>query len=288
MESSFVRILAVCGICAFATMIALAFGRYFVCALDGALKKWRRLGLVPRMVAVLMITVATVEAQKRGNRELGIGKREEGKFSLTSVKTNDTYSYLMPTNAIRYPNWTLRGAYEDVFKLDFGNWRFPIGTASVSSVRVYTWGKVRPWLKAKELEIAAAGAPMSAVPQFSEFWHSDGTNGSKILTWHNFTVGRIPLSVLNGSHSNCLTQSPQSSLSSSLCVSAQLELFANGDYIARSNLVERFFKRINPDDGDDDGIPDDEDEEPLVNNGDNFGPHQELPEGANSNNYCWV
>jgi hypothetical protein len=69
MESSFVRILAFCGICAFATMIALAFGRYFVCALDGALKKWRRLGLVPRMVAVLMITVATVEAQKRGNRE---------------------------------------------------------------------------------------------------------------------------------------------------------------------------------------------------------------------------
>ena len=35
-------------------------------------------------------------------------------------------------------------------------------------------------------------------------------------------------------------------------ISAQLELFPNGDYIARSNLVERFYKRINPDDWDDD------------------------------------
>jgi hypothetical protein len=47
-----------------------------------------------------------------------------------------------------------------------------------------------------------------------------------------------------------------SSVPLSLCVknntvvpiSAQLELFPNGDYIARSNLVERYFKRINPDD----------------------------------------
>jgi hypothetical protein len=42
---------------------------------------------------------------------------------------------------------------------------------------------------------------MSAVPQVSEFWYMDGTNGSKILTWHNFFVGRIPISELDGSES---------------------------------------------------------------------------------------
>ena len=60
------------------------------------------------------------------------------------------------------------------------------------------WGKVRPRLKAKELEIAAVGAPISAVPQVSEFWYADGTNGSKILTWHNFFLGRVPISELDG------------------------------------------------------------------------------------------
>ena len=70
----------------------------------------------------------------------------------------------MPENAVRYPNWWIRGGYEDVFKLDLVDWRFPLGTNLVDYLWVYTWGKVRPRLKAKELEIAAMGAPMSAVP----------------------------------------------------------------------------------------------------------------------------
>ena len=167
----------------------------------------------------------------------------------------------------------MRGGYEDVFPLDFGEWRFPLGTASVSSLWVYTWGKTRSKLRGG-YGIAAVGAPMSAVPQFSQFWHSDGTNGSKILTWHNFFLGRVPLSV--------------SSVCSVVPISAQLELFPNGDYIARSNLVERAYKRINPDDRDDDGIPNDIDANPEVNDGENFGPSPDLPDGANAGNYCWV
>jgi hypothetical protein len=49
------------------------------------------------------------------------------------------------------------------------------------------------------MEIFAVDFPMSAVPQVSEFWYMDGTNGSKILTWHNFFVGRVPISELDGS-----------------------------------------------------------------------------------------
>jgi hypothetical protein len=40
------------------------------------LKKWRRMGFVPRVVVVLMAAVATVEAQKRGER--GVGNGESG------------------------------------------------------------------------------------------------------------------------------------------------------------------------------------------------------------------
>ena len=87
------------------------------------------------------------------------------------------------------------------------------------------------------MESAVVGSPMSAVPQVSEFWYADGTNGSKILTWHNFFLGRVPLSV-----------SSVSFVYSVVPISAQLELFPSGDYIARSNLVECYYKRINPDD----------------------------------------
>ena len=221
----------------------------FFAALEGALTKWRRLGIVPRIVAVLMAAVATVEAQKSGmgdsNRvervdrvdggggdfsrkehkesvgvdgeELKLGVEVEQRTDkpssvqlglensahlLVSVKTNDSYSYSMPENAVRYPNWWIRGGYEDVFKLELGDWRFPIGTNLIDYLWVYTWGKVRPRLKAKELEIAAVGAPMSAVPQVSEFWYADGANSSKILTWHNFFLGRVPISELDGGESD--------------------------------------------------------------------------------------
>jgi hypothetical protein len=184
----------------------------------------------------------------------------------------------MPSNAVRYPNWWMRGAYEDVFRLDFGDWSFPLGTASVSSLWVYTWGKACSRLRGG-YEVCVVGSPMSAVPQVSEFWHASGTNGSKILTWYNFFLGRIPATsnIPTFEHSNIPT-----------LISAQLELFPNGDFIARSNLVERSYKRVNPDDWDDDGIPNDIDEDPLTYGGDNFGPLEELPDGADSNNYCWV
>jgi len=107
---------------------------------------------------------------------------------------------------------------------------------------------------------------MSAVPGVSRFWSADAADGGKILIWENFFLNRD-------------TNTP---------ISAQLELMPSGDYIARSNLVERLYRRVNPDDWDDDGILNDDDLDPYFYDGDNFGPHQELPQGANSNAYCWV
>ena len=148
MESAAIGFLALLGLAAVAVCAALLCARPLIAALDGALKKWRRLGIVPRVVAVLMVAVATVEAQK-GEKCSNVGMSEcsnekrndflstfkhsniqtfKHYFSLKQVITNDSYSYSKPAFAVRYPNWWLRGGYEDVFKLDFGNFRFPIGT----------------------------------------------------------------------------------------------------------------------------------------------------------------
>ena len=187
-------------------------------------------------------------------------------FLLESVVTNDSYSYAMPTNATRYGKWWKRGGYEDVFRLDLGGMRFPLGTNLCSSLWVYTWGMAGARLADASNRIAATGVPMSAVPFASQFWSAALPGGARRLTWQDFALNRD-------------TNTP---------VSAQLDLYPSGDFVARSNLVESVYRRINPDDADDDGIPDAEDQNPYAYDGDNFGPHQELHNGANTNAYCWV
>jgi hypothetical protein len=187
-------------------------------------------------------------------------------FLLESVSTNDSYSYAMPANGTRYGRWWKRGAYEDVFSLDLGEMRFPLGTNLCDSLWVYTWGMAGARLGDASNRIAATGVPMSAVPCASQFWSAALPGGARRLTWQDFALNRD-------------TNTP---------VSAQLELYPSGDFVARSNLVESVYRRINPDDWDDDGDPNDTDENPYIYDGDFFGPHQEMPEGANSNAYCWV
>ena len=65
MESAAVRILALLGLAAVAASAVLLCAGPLVAVFDGVLKKWRRMGFVPRVVAVLMAAVATVEAQKK-------------------------------------------------------------------------------------------------------------------------------------------------------------------------------------------------------------------------------
>ena len=187
-------------------------------------------------------------------------------FLLEAVTTNDAYSYAMPTNGVRYEKWWKRGAYEDVFRLDLDGMRFPLKNEVLDSLWVYSWGMAGAHLMAVSNRLVATCVPMSAVPGLSRFWSADAADGAKLLTWENFFLNRD-------------TGSP---------VSAQLELRRSGDFIARSNNVESLYRRVNPDDWDDDGVPNDEDANPYTYDGDNFGPHQTLPEGANSNAYCWI
>ena len=146
-----------------------------------------------RLAAFLFfVAVATVCAQKPGGtneppqgasppmlmmgggivQSVSAGDAAHG-YRLESESTNETYSYAMPTNGMRRENWWLRGAYEDVFRLDLDGLLFPLGTNLCDSLWVYTWGMVGARLDDASNRLVAAGVPMSAVPQTSRFWDAE-------------------------------------------------------------------------------------------------------------------
>ena len=187
-------------------------------------------------------------------------------WQLWEVRTNHNMSYAMPDGATLATNWWLRGAYEDVKPFGFGGWRFPFGTNEYSSLWAFSWGKVRFAFADTNTEIVAVGAPMSAVPYRSRLWFAADTNDSRFVIWENFALNRD-------------TNTP---------VNAQVELRTTGDFVTRSNEVETVYRRVNPEDWDDDGWHNDDDPDPYVweEYWDSFW--QELPDGANESAYCWI
>ena len=237
-------------------------------------------------------------------------------YRLETVRTNEAISYTRPTNARLVGTWHLTDAYRGRARVLFPStnlhesapisirddscqfvansprpFRFPLGGHVVTSLWAHTWGKVRPQLRNASNEIFVIGAPMFARHDQSFLWTAAKANGSALLTWENFFLGN-PYERL----STNLHESTRISICENSCqfvdnppVNAQLELFPNGDFIARSNSVERVYRRVNPDDWDDDGITNGADDAPLVpSDTPQFGPHQTLPEGANADAYCWV
>ena len=199
-------------------------------------------------------------------------------YRLDSVTTNEAISYEVPDDATEVGTWRLTGAYDDVVKVGLGEFRFPLGTNLCASLWAQTWGTVRPRLRSVSNELVAVGAPMSALPGVSRFWTAPTTNATFLITWQGFALDRIPATT-NTSYLLPLT---------SCLVSAQLELCRNGDFVTRSNNVESVYRRVNPDDWDDDGIANDEDDEPTERGDVSFGPRQDYPGALNTNHYCWV
>ena len=233
-------------------------------------------------------------------------------YRLETVRTNEAISYTRPTNARLVGTWHLTDAYrgrawvllgeEGKGKREKGRsadgqllpsslFLFPLGPHVVTSLWAHTWGKARPQLRNASNEIFVIGAPMFARHDQSYLWTAATTNGSVVLTWENFFLGN-PYERL----STNLHESTRISIRENSCqfvdhppVNAQLELFPNGGFIARSNSVERVYRRVNPDDWDDDGIPNGADDAPLAPaDAPQFGPHQDLSGIAHSNNYYWV
>ena len=71
-------------------------------------------------------------------------------------------------------------------------------------------------------------------------------------------------------------------------MNAQIVLWPSGNFVARSNDVETVCCRVNPDDWDDDGIPNERDANPTSCDGDFFGVANALPPNANPDAYYWL
>ena len=206
-------------------------------------------------------------------------------WQLWEVRTNCTITYAMPEDATLATHWWVRGAYEDVKPIDFGSWRFPFGTNEYSSLWAFTWGKARFALGDAETEIVAVGSPMSAVPYRSRLWSAADTNGARVVTWENFVLGRALKEDVDSLTSG---ETPLPLCSPLPLCCAQIELRSTGDFIVRSNEVEKVYRRVDPEDWDGDGWRNDDDYNPHV--WEEFGDWfwQELPEGANESAYYWV
>ena len=111
----------------------------------------------PRLAAFLAFALAaTLCAQKSGTNaplrgasvELRGGQSYNSalsafnsQFLLESVTTNDSCSYSMPSNAVLHEKWWRRGAWEDIFRLDLGGMRFPLGTNLCDHLWAHSWGE---------------------------------------------------------------------------------------------------------------------------------------------------
>ena len=175
--------------------------------------------------------------------------------------TNDAVSYAMPDGITPSFNWHKRGTFGEWARLDLGDFAFPLGTngGAVTSFSVFNDGRIRPTPRDAAREICAVGVPMLAMQGASRFWVG-GTarsviapNQGKVLTWENFFL-------------NADTNLP---------VNAQIELVANGDFVTRSNDVERIYRRVEPFDWDGDGLENTVDPDPLVAGPDAHGTNAE-------------
>ena len=187
-------------------------------------------------------------------------------YRQESMTTNLEPFAEMPSNAVEYARWSLRGGFAADFALHLGNFVFPVGTNRVSRFDVLSGGAVEPLPRGTSAAIYAAREQASLVPGVSRFWSADADDGAKVLRWDRVFAGRDS----TGEYT------------------AEMRFFQNGDFTTRSNEVETAYRRVNPDDWDDDGIANERDANPTSYDGDFFGVANALPSNANMNAYYWL
>jgi len=125
-------------------------------------------------------------------------------------------------------------------------------------VDVLSGGMVESYPRPSAMSICAAREWASIVPGVGRFWWSAARPESapyqvKLLTWENVYAGR-----------DCTGQ-----------YNAQIELRGDGNFVTRSNNVERIYCRVEPFDWDGDGLENTVDPEPLVAGVDAHGTNAE-------------
>ena len=185
-------------------------------------------------------------------------------YRLDSVRTNATYSYACPTNGVRDWAWHRAGGHSAFRRHDL-KWTFSIGTNEIDYVAVFQLGSVFKTPRDKISLFPIYDGVLSFRPGVSDFWTLFDEE-RQVFTWYD---------VMPYYNTNDIT-------------SIQLELRRGGDFLIRSNAIEKIYHRINPDDWDDDGIANELDAQPKMSDGDFFGVSSPLPEGANEDAYYWV
>ena len=207
-----------------------------------------------------VIRMLVTSAQTVSEDDIAHGYRQE------STTTNAESFAEMPSNAVEYAKWAKRGGRETSFPLDLGGFVFPLGTNHVIRFDVLSGGAVEPLPSGTSAAIYAAREYASLVPGVSRFWSTDAEDGAKVLRWDRVFASRDR----TGEYT------------------AEMRFFQNGDFMTRSNEVETAYRRVNPDDWDDDGIANERDLNPLVCDGDFYGVANALPSNANPNAYYWL
>ena len=231
---------------------------------------WRGATHFTRLAVLTLLSVCIIDAGEKmrigggalGDRALPSVTAEEiaQGWRLESVVTNDAVSYAMPDGITPSFNWHKRGTFGEWARLELGDFAFPLGTngGAVTSFSVFNDGRIRPTPRDAAREICAVGVPMLAMQGASRFWVGAAVAGRppyrvKRLTWENFFL-------------NADTNAP---------VNAQIELVANGDFVTRSNDVERIYRRVEPFDWDGDGLENTVDPDPFVAGPDAHGTNAE-------------
>ncbi len=172
-----------------------------------------------------------------------------------------------PTNAlVRVEKWWRRGGYDDGQVLAFDtDWCFPYGTNHLTSVEVWASGAVYPSEK-NPTPIAELVTKLSLAPHGTEVFMGRTNNNTYRIDWHDAHPNR----------------------DANQAADASVELFRNGDVIVREKGTTVVMSYVCTDDLDGDGIPNEDDENPLESDGYHFGPSNLLPPGCNSNAYYYV
>ena len=261
------------GVALVAALLAIAFGKILLSMVGRFFRFWLKLPVLAKVIlpAVLIVFCLHGSMKNRGTFSVRSPNATtvsdidvERGFKLESVVTNAAYSYELASNAVRNAAWHLAGGHSAFNRYNLG-WSFPMGENSYDHIIAFQEGSVFHNPRDEYPIFKLYDGVLSFIPGYSDFWSLiDDKRG--VFTWHNV----VPYDKTNE------------------VVSVQLEIIKNGDFTIRSNELENVYRRINPDDWDNDGLANEVDNAPKSYDGDFFGVASPLPEGALESAYCWV
>ena len=256
-----------------AALVAIVFGKIILSMVGRFFRFWLKLPVLAKVILPAVLIVFCLHGSMKNRGAFSIRSPNaatvsdidiERGFKLESVVTNAAYSYELASNAVRNAAWHLAGGHSAFNRYNLG-WSFPMGENTYDHIIAFQEGSVFHNPRDEYPLFRLYDGVLSFVPGYSDFWTLiDDQRG--VFTWHNV----VPYDKTNE------------------VVSVQLELIKNGDFTIRSNELENVYRRINPDDWDNDGLANDVDNAPKSYDGDFFGVASPLPEGALESAYYWI